>query len=118
MKKLLGILLLCASSAFAAPFLVCDPVPGGSAQTPTSYIVSGIGNDFTVPASQVSGGVALHVDLATVSPGTYTVKVTAVNAGGPGAASAPFTFTLASATPTPTPVPTPAAPTGLSISPN
>lgn len=105
-------MLICGSAlAKAGPFLCSGPIATGSATlTPVSYVITGLGaSPITTPALVTGANAALHYDLGALTPGSYTVTVVAVNAGGlPGPASGPFTFSTV----------TPAAPTSLSVSPN
>lgn len=84
MKRLaiLGLLLL-APSAWAAPFLVCDPPPVG--EEVTSYSVTDGANVVTTPSP-------LHWDMAGVANGAHTLQVRACNVWGCSDPT-PFAFT-------------------------
>lgn len=100
MKKLLGLLLLAATHAFANPFLVCPTVTGGVSNSPATYTVSGLPNSpITANAVTItSGTVQLDLDLGpsgqNVPPGSYTVSATATNPNGTSAASSNFALTI------------------------
>jgi len=105
-KVLTGIFLLAfcifmAGSAFAAPYLVCDPQTNV-----TSYIVTLDGTETEVPAQDLGNGtVRLHFDLASVTEGEHHVEVRAKNIWGVSD-PVPFDFTKT----------LPALPSGFSIS--
>ena len=98
MKKLLIVIavLLFATSASAAPFLVCDPQAGV-----VGYEITGLGEPVSFVA-QADG--SLKYDLASVPNGTYTLTVAACNVWG-CSSTAPFGFSKQ----------TPSAPAGLRI---
>ena len=99
MKKLLMVLavLLFATSAYAAPFLVCDPQSGV-----VGYEITGLGDKITFIAQQDG---SLRYDLASIQSGTYNLTVAACNMWGCSAATAADPFTKA----------VPSAPAGLRI---
>ena len=99
MKKLLIVIavLLFATSASAAPFLVCDPQAGV-----VGYEITGLGEPVSFVA-QPDG--SLKYDLSSVNSGTYTLTVAACNMWGCSAATAADPFTKA----------VPSAPAGLRI---
>jgi hypothetical protein len=98
MKKLILIaaILLLSTTAYAAPFIVCDPQAGV-----VGYEITGLGEPVTFVA-QADG--SLKYDLASVNNGTYTLTVAACNMWG-CSSTAPFVFNKA----------IPAAPAGLRI---
>lgn len=127
MKSLLAGFLLIAGVAFgqaatptptpapSGPFLVSASVAANAnaALNPATYQITGLGSAVvTVPVTtNADGTLELHLSLAGVANGTYTVTAVAVNSQGfAGPASSPFLFTL--------PVATPGAPSALSLSPN
>lgn len=99
MKKLLIVIavLLFATSASAAPFLVCDPQAGV-----VGYEITGLGEPVSFVA-QADG--SLKYDLASIQSGTYNLTVAACNMWGCSAATAADPFTKA----------VPSAPAGLRI---
>jgi len=99
MKKLLIVIavLLFATSASAAPFLVCDPQSGV-----VGYEITGLGDKITFIAQQDG---SLRYDLASIQSGTYNLTVAACNMWGCSAATAADPFTKA----------VPSAPAGLRI---
>lgn len=90
--KILLALLLSVGSAFASPFLVCDP----AADPLTSYVITGLPKGtVTVPATvNPDGTYQLNFDLAGVPNGTYTFTAAAVNSVSTGPSSS-VTATLA-----------------------
>lgn len=82
MKYILALILVFATSmAFAAPFLVCDPVPG--AET-IEVMIDG--------NAQIVTGDTIHIDLAYLATGSHTVKAKACSIWGCGEeANLPFT---------------------------
>ena len=98
MKRLLVIaaIVLMASTAWAAPFIVCDPQAGV-----VSYEITGLGEPVSFVA-QPDG--SLKYDLAAVQSGTYTLTVSACNVWG-CSSTAPFGFSKQ----------LPSAPAGLRI---
>ena len=99
MKKLLAIIaiLLFATSAWSAPFLVCDPQAGV-----VGYEIIGLASPVSFVA-QPDG--SLRYDLSSIGNGTYTLTVAACNMWGCSAATAADPFTKA----------VPSAPAGLRI---
>lgn len=87
MKKLLMVLavLLFATSAYAAPFLVCDPQAGV-----VGYEISGLVGEPVSFVAQADG--SLKYDLSPIPSGTYNVTVAACNMWG-CSSTAPFVFT-------------------------
>ena len=83
MKKAFIVLavVLMASTAWAAPFLVCDPQ-----EAVVGYEIRGIGEPVTWIAQQDG---SLKYDLTNLANGTYTVSVAACNIWGCGD-SVPF----------------------------
>ena len=129
MKKIISLLLLCASQAFAAPFLDCGPIPRGPAQ-PTLYqvnvVVSGNEVSTTVPATvDENGSVRLHCDLAPFALSlntSYRAYITAFNGPDPGnlgfnSQSVAVEFTLTDATHAVITAISPAPPEHFTISP-
>jgi hypothetical protein len=101
MKRLLILaIVLFASQAAAAPFLVCEPYLPQEGVVKFQVTIDAAAAVDSVPAAN-----ALHHDMAAVATGAHTVKVRACNVWGCGADSAPFTFTKS----------IPAAPTTISI---
>ena len=98
MKKLILIIaiVLVASTAYAAPFIVCDPQSGV-----VGYEITGLGEPVTFVA-QPDG--SLKYDLASVNSDTYTLTVAACNMWG-CSSTAPFGFSKQ----------VPSAPAGLRI---
>jgi hypothetical protein len=85
MKKLLLILLL-PISVSAAPFLICNPVPVGSADT-FAY------QEGTVIVRTPLVNNACHADLSGVSVGSHTYTVWLENSvWGTASATVPFTY--------------------------
>ena len=85
--------LLCGPAViWAAPFLVCDPMVADV----VGFELEGLGASAiaSTPVTNGDGTKSLHHDLASLAPGTYTVRARA-NYGpwGWSALSAPFTFT-------------------------
>ena len=89
MKKILltVLMVLFASTAFAAPFLVCDPQEGV-----IGYTLTGLTDDTI--AAQADG--SLKYDLASLPNGTYEVTVAACNIWdcGEAAVMPPFSKTV------------------------
>ena len=100
MKKLLIVIavLLFATSASAAPFLVCNPQEGV-----VGYEITGLNPETVTFVAQPDG--SLKYDLSSVNSGTYTLTVAACNMWGCSAATAADPFTKA----------VPSAPAGLRI---
>ena len=91
MRKLLSLMvivsiLLMASIAGAAPFLVCD-VPDPAEQV-IAYIVYQDGVEIATPTAETDG--SLKMDLQAVVPGVYTWTVKAVNVWGVSGDSNPY----------------------------
>jgi hypothetical protein len=113
MKLILLLLLLFASKALAAPYLVSDDyVPQSDPNlNPTQFVLHGIGaTDITINATTRStGNIVLEYDLANLPNGQYSVTAAALNIfGGESTFSTPpFAFTKG----------TPASPQNLRISP-
>ncbi len=86
MKKLLMVIavLLFATSASAAPFLVCDPQAGV-----VGYEITGLATPVNFVA-QPDG--SLKYDLSGIASGTYNLTVAACNVWG-CSSTAPFVFT-------------------------
>ncbi len=86
MKKLLAIIaiLLFATSAWSAPFLVCDPQAGV-----VGYEITGLATPVNFVA-QPDG--SLKYDLSGIASGTYNLTVAACNVWG-CSSTAPFVFT-------------------------
>ena len=86
MKKLLIVIavLLFATSASAAPFLVCDPQAGV-----VGYEITGLAAPVSFVA-QPDG--SLKYDLSGIASGTYNLTVAACNVWG-CSSTAPFAFT-------------------------
>lgn len=91
MKRILmaiGILMCLASTAFAAPFLVCDPQAGV-----TNYRVSlDNGATWQDVAPDATNEYGFKLDLEGISNGTYNVKAQACNQWGCSTDSSPFAF--------------------------
>lgn len=109
--KLLPALLLAASPAMAAPFLIADPYPATSVQPDSaSFTVNG-GSPVACLLEAVTGGLRPKCDLASITtPGTYTLVLTvtknaaitngantATNTAGSVASSTPFSYRLITA---------------------
>ena len=95
--KWLALFLALVGIAHGTPFLSCDPYPAGldQASRPVSFVLTGLApRPISTPATvNADGTIQLHYDLATLSPGNYTVAASAVNAlGGISPASLPFRF--------------------------
>lgn len=94
MKKLIiGILFLMAVPAlsWSGPFLVCDPQAGI-----THYRIVGLGPDMITSTAIADG--SLRHDLASLSPGAYSIRVAACTAESGTvweacSATTPFSFT-------------------------
>jgi hypothetical protein len=100
MKTLLTLLVIVlASQAYGAPFLVSDPytIQSDPNLNPVSFVIHGLGaSDITIGATQLSNGtIILEYDLATLPNGQYQVDAAAINVfGGESTFSAPpFAFT-------------------------
>lgn len=93
MKRLalaLLIILALASTVLAAPFLVCDPQTGVEYYT-VSGLPAAINTSHILP--DATGTYGFKLDLATLVPGTYTVKANACTAlWGCSADSNPLNF--------------------------
>lgn len=78
--------LMC-SSAYASPFLTCDPVPGA-----TYFLITLDGVERNIPAGE---GGSLRWDLNTVplATGNHTLTGKSCNEWGCSISSAPFSFT-------------------------
>ena len=107
MKKLLIVLaiVLMASTSYAAPFLVCDPVAAGTWDQ-IEIVMDGAAPIMVTPAvmSPTDPRIRLHYDLNTVSVGTHNV----VLRGKKGvwySSTVPFSFAR----------PAVAAPTGIGL---
>ena len=87
MKRLLVIaaIVLMASTAWAAPFIVCDPQEGV-----IGYDITGLPGGTVSYIAQADG--SIKYDLAAVQNGTYELTVAACNIWGCGD-SVPFAFT-------------------------
>ena len=91
-------ILLFSLSAWASPFLVCDPYPS-SGQLPTGFLIT-IDNGTPIATgvqTNADGSVQLHYDVSGLAAGAHTVTVQATNVWGSSAASAPFSFVKPSA---------------------
>ena len=98
MKKFIILtIVLFASQAWSAPFLVCDPQAGV-----VGYEITGLGDKINFIAQQDG---SLRYDLASIQSGTYNLTVAACNMWGCSAATAADPFTKA----------VPSAPAGLRI---
>ena len=88
MKKLLLIAAIClfASTAWAAPFLVCDPNPGAE------MIILEI-NGVEMPEFAAEPDGSLRYDLAGLVAGDFTVRAKAGNMWGWSIYSLPLDFT-------------------------
>lgn len=82
--------LLIASQALAAPFLVCDPYPP-EAQI-TAFIGVLDGKPFQTPYSLHSSGAAIVFDIGTLDDGPHTF--TEITAANPRGQSDPVPFVL------------------------
>jgi hypothetical protein len=97
MKKFIILtIVLFASQAWSAPFLVCDPQAGV-----VGYEITGLGETVSYIA-QPDG--SIKYDLASVNSDTYTLTVAACNMWG-CSSTAPFGFSKQ----------VPSAPAGLRI---
>ena len=98
MKKLILIaaILLLSTTAYAAPFIVCDPQSGV-----VGYEITGLGEPVTFVA-QPDG--SLKYDLASAPNGENNIQIAACNVWG-CSSTVPFVFNKA----------IPAAPAGLRI---
>ncbi len=103
MKRIIFIVLglvLMASTAWAAPFLVCDPQTGV-----TSYKITGGGAWITSPvAAQADGSLRVDVSGAPVGTSSLTVSACKTDAvwGELCSSTIPFSFTRPSPPTTPT----------------
>ena len=110
MKKLLAILAF-VPSAYAAPFVVSDPVDPATTQC---GVFLNAAPKVTVPVTVTAGVKTCKYDLATLASGTHTVKMTAITINDPvwgsqeSAQSAPLAFSRPGV---------PVAPVGLGLSP-
>ena len=95
---LIAAIVLMASPAWPAPFLVCDPQAGV-----VGYEITGLNPETVTFVAQPDG--SLKYDLSSVNSGTYTLTVAACNMWGCSAATAADPFTKA----------VPSAPAGLRI---
>lgn len=114
--RTLFLLLLSVGTAFAAPFLTCNPYPANadSGQNIVSFVITftsptGL-NPVTVQAQVGAGGAQyLYYDLSTLGNSSYTVTAAAVNGYAlESPQSSPFTFAKG----------IPSAPSGLTIVPS
>lgn len=83
------------NSAFAAPFLVCDPYPP-EGQQPTEFVVtvSGLPAPIVTPAVDTPTGKILRLDLGPLNlSGARTVTAKARNSWGVSADSLPLALT-------------------------
>ena len=78
--------------AQAGPFLVCDPYPAASAVTSFTIFWDGATTGISVPVFTDATGTFIHVDLASVTNGSHTVKARARNSWGESTDSLPFVF--------------------------
>jgi hypothetical protein len=119
MKKVLIILVIAFLSALpfdvmASPFLISNPVTYtlGTGQT-MSFNVTGLPASFTTATNSPAVSNAVHLDLAGLPPGSYSITVTTCVNDPSGyqecgtTPSAPFAFTVPAV---------PSAPTGLGLS--
>lgn len=86
MRKLLVLLLFCATPALAAPFLVCDPTAD---VTMTTFAYQ----EGTVVTKSPLVAKACHADFAAVTVGSHSYTVWFEDAFGSKSAVTPFTFT-------------------------
>src|SRR5215471_4570141 len=100
MKRLAFVfLILLATGAQAAPFLVCDPYVLNTDPNlnPVEFVIHGLsGTDITINATTLSNGnLVLEYDLQTLPNGQYSVSAAAVNVFGGESpfSSPPFAFT-------------------------
>jgi hypothetical protein len=114
--KLLLLLLLFPSFAWAAPFLTCDPYPANTTDASLNVVAFVITFQTPTGLSPVtvqaivgtSGSQNLYYDLAALTNSSYTVTAAAVNGyQEESSQSAPFTFQKG----------VPGAPTGMKIIP-
>jgi hypothetical protein len=85
-------LMFVAMQLQAAPFLVCDPYPASSAVTSFTIFWDGATTGISVPVFTDATGTYIHLDLASVTNGSHTVKARAKNSWGESADSSPFVF--------------------------
>jgi hypothetical protein len=83
------VILATATMTWAAPFCVCTKGVGG---TPTSYEFSGLPLVPVVVPAQPDGN--FKIDLGALLPGSYTIRVRAINLTGVSSWSDPLAFTL------------------------
>jgi len=104
-------ILFIAQTAEAAPFLICDPYPGGAGHVvPITFVlIFDGGTPVETPAfNNPDGSVKLNYDLSAIVAGTHTVTAAARDLwGGTSAPSSPFTFTK--------PATPPVVPTNINI---
>ncbi|MCJ7663077.1 MAG: hypothetical protein MUO24_02415 [Desulfobacterales bacterium] len=89
---ILGVLALLTSTAWGAPFLVCDPYVVSEKVDQFSISIDGA-SAIILPAETLANGTTrIKYDLAPVVAGTHSVSIKAINIWGESAAS-PFSFT-------------------------
>lgn len=99
MKHFAWLLVLLASPALAAPFVICDPYEATAVQ-PDSFVITFANNPtpVVVPATKTTTGLNyLHYDAGALH-GQQTITVKARNTSGDSAASTPFSFTVGAPT--------------------
>ena len=111
MKRLFALLLFCWVPAFAAPFVVSDSLTPGVTQC---GVFMDAAPKVTIPVTAVTGGNICKHDIAAVSIGSHTVRMTAITVNDPiwgsqeSVQSSPLTFVRPAV---------PSAPAGLQLAP-
>ena len=75
MKKLFAVLLLCATSTFAAPFIVSDPLDPRA--TDCGVFLDSAAK-VVIPVTPMPAGNICKFDVGGVSNGSHTIKMTAI----------------------------------------
>lgn len=95
-KKLLltiAVILIC-STAYASPFIVCDPYPASASVD--QFVLTMDGATITVDAKVAdNGSTSLYYDVGSIASGTHTLTAKAKCSlwGVESNSSAPFVFT-------------------------
>jgi hypothetical protein len=92
-QRLLILLFLAISStAFGAPFLVCEPYPVGGPQ-PTKFLITINGKTYeSTPARTSEGSVYLKYDIGDFPDGIYTGTAIAVGEKGAKYSTVTYSF--------------------------
>jgi hypothetical protein len=74
-KKLFAVLLLCATSAVAAPFIVSDPL---DPRATNCGVFLDSAAKAVIPVTSVATGNICKFDVGGISNGSHTIKMTAI----------------------------------------